>query len=118
MQKLRITTTIRHDLVERLDRLADLEDRSRSAELEALLELAIEEKEKRLEKLATPILGPIIESIISHPTILPAIAELIGEGLDPEEFAKWQEAGPRISRTRDRLRNDQGRRTDLRPEGS
>ncbi len=37
--------------------------------------------------------------------------------LNPEEYAQWQDVASKIRRTREQLRDERGRRYDLRPEG-
>lgn len=118
MQKDRITVTLTPELVDRIDRLADLRDVSRSRLMERLLELAVEDEEKSLEHLASPVLGPIVQGIMEHPKIIAMIAKAIGERMDPEEIAQWEKAAPKIRKTRERLRDERGRRHDLRPEGA
>lgn len=117
MQKERITVTLDPNLVSRIDRLAEIRDQSRSKVMESLLEMAVEDTEETLDKVASPLLGPIIQSIVDHPKIIAMIAKTIGEKLDPEEFAKWQELGPKLRHTRGRLKDERGRRHDLNPEG-
>lgn len=118
MQKERITVTLDPDLVARIDRLAEFRDHSRSKVMESLLLVGVEETEKTLELAASPVLGPIVQSIMDHPKLIAMIAKTIGEKLDPEELAKWQEAGPALRKVRGRMKDERGRRHDLRPEGA
>lgn len=118
MQKERITVTLDPEIVARIDRLAELRGQSRSKVMEGLLEVAVEECEKTLEMAASPIIGPIVQSIMDHPKLIAMIAKTIGEKLDPEELAKWQEAGPALRKVRGRMKDERGRRHDLRPEGA
>lgn len=118
MSKSRITVTVDPDLVERIDRLAELRDTSRSKMFEMLLEIGVEDEEKTMKTLGNPIIGPIVESVLDHPKLVSMIAAAIGDKLSPEDYAKWQEATPAVKKTRQRLRDERGRRTDLRPEGA
>ena len=118
MQKERITVTLSPGLVARIDRLAELRDHSRSKMMELLLDVAVEGEEQMMEQLASPVLGPIVQSIMDHPKLLGTLAKLIGDQLSPEEYAQWQDAAPKIRRTRERLKDERGRRHDLRPEGA
>lgn len=118
MQKERVTVTLDPDLVARLDRLAEVLDQSRSRLMERLLETAVEEEEQLMDKLASPVIGPIVQSIIDHPKLIATLAKLIGDQMTPEEVQRWQEASPKVRAARDRLKNQRGRRTDLRAEGA
>lgn len=119
MQKERITVTLDPDLVARLDRLAEVLDQSRSRLMERLLDTAVEEEEQLMDKLASPVIGPIVQSIIDHPKLMATLAKLIGEQMSPEEVLRWQDASPKVRAARDRLRNERGRRNDLRtPEAA
>jgi len=118
MQKERITVTLDPDLVARIDRLAEHRDESRSKFMEFLLEIGVEEQEQFHEKMASPVIGPIVQSIMDHPKLIAGIAKVIGEQLSPEEIARWQAAGPNLRRVRQRQSNERGRRTDIRPEGT
>jgi hypothetical protein len=113
MQKERITATLDSELVIRLDRLAELRDHSRSKMMEYLLGSAIEEEEANMKKLASPVIGPIVQSILDHPKLMNSLAALIGDQLSPEEIVEWQNAAPKIRRTRERLQDERGRRHDL-----
>ncbi len=116
MQKERITVTLDPSLIDRIDRIAQLRDISRSKLFETLLELGVDTEEENLEQLASPILGPIVQSIMDHPKLIAAIAQAIGQRLDPDELLRWQKTGPKIRRTRQRLSDERGRRHDVRPE--
>ncbi len=116
MQKERITVTLDPDLVTRIDRLASLRDHSRSKLMELLLEIAVEEEEAAMKTLGSPVVGAVVQSIMDHPKILKTIAVMVGDRLTPEEVKKWQEDAPKIRRTRERLRDERGRRHDLRVE--
>ena len=118
MQKERITVTLDPDLLARIDRLAELRDESRSRMMERLLDYGVEDEEKLMASLATPLLGSIVQSIVDHPKIVAALAQAIGERLTPEEYLRWQEAGPRLRHTRKRLGEERGRRYDAMPEGA
>ncbi len=113
MQKDRITVTLDPDLVARIDRLAELRDHSRSKLMELLLEIAVEEEEAAMKTLGSPVVGTVVQSIMDHPKLLKTIASLIGERLTPDEVKKWQEDAPKIRRTRERLRDERGRRYDI-----
>ena len=116
MQKERITVTLSPELVARIDRLAELRDHSRSKMMEKLLDVAVEEEEQTIKQLASPVLGPIVQSIMDHPKLINALAKVIGQQLDPEEYVRWQEAAPKIRQTRERLKDERGRRYDIEKE--
>lgn len=118
MSKTRITVTVDPELVERIDRLAELRDTSRSRIFEILLEVGAEQEEKSMETLGNPIIGPLVQGVLDHPKLVQMIATAIGEKLSPEEYAKWQKAAPAVKKIRGNIRDERGRRTDLRPEGA
>ena len=118
MQKERITVTLDPNIVARIDRLAEFRDQSRSKTMESLLELAVEEAERTLDIAASPVIGPIVQSIMDHPKLVAMIAKTIGEKLDPEELERLQDAGPRLRKARSKMKDERGRRYDLRSEGA
>lgn len=118
MSKSRITVTVDPDLVERIDRIAELRDTSRSRIFEILLEVGVQEEERTMKTLGNPVIGPIVQGVLDHPKLVQMIAAAIGEKLSPEEYAKWQEAGPAVKKIRGNIGDERGRRTDLRPEGA
>ena len=86
--------------------------------MEFLLEIGVEEQEQFHEKMASPVIGPIVQSIMDHPKLIAGIAKLIGDQLSPKEVAEWQAAGPKLRRVRERMKDERGRRSDIRPEGA
>lgn len=115
--KERITITIDPETLARVDRLARLRDASRSKVIENLLDMGIEEAEATMNKLASPLIGPIVQSIMDHPKLVSMLATAIGEKLDPEEIAQWEAAAPKVRAARGRLKDERGRRNDLNTEG-
>lgn len=109
MQKDRVTITLDPDLLARIDRLADLRGWSRSRMMERQFRTAVEEDERTMDHLASPIIEPIVQSIIDHPRLMATLVRLIGDKLSPDEYAKWVEAEPQVRRARDRVRDERER---------
>lgn len=118
MQKERITITMDPDLVARIDRLAEIREFSRSRLIEILLTTAVEDNEAALEQLASPVLGLVVQSVMEHPKLVAMIAKAIGEKIDPKKYAELELAATKVRRARERLKDERGRRHDLRPEGA
>lgn len=116
--KERITITIDPETLARVDRLAELRDISRSKLIETLLDLGVEEAESTMDKLASPMIGPIVQSVLDHPKLVSMLASVIGEKLSPEEIAQWEDMAPRVRAARGRLKDKRGRRNDLESGGS
>jgi metal-responsive CopG/Arc/MetJ family transcriptional regulator len=116
MRKERVTFTVDQNILARVDRIASLTDKTRSALMESLLETGVEELERTIEHLGSPIIGSIVQSIIDHPKLVNAIAKAIGERLDPEEMVQWQATSQKLRVMRKRLSNERGRRRDLKPK--
>jgi len=115
--KERITITIDPETLARVDRIAELRDASRSKVIESLLDIGVEEAEATMKQIASPVIGPIVQSIMDHPKLVSMLASVIGEKLDPDEIAQWEEMAPKVRAARGRLKDERGRRKDLESKG-
>ena len=80
------------------------------------MDLAIEDVESTMDKIASPVIGPIVQSIMDHPKLIGMLAAAIGDRMKPAELAEWEEMAPKLRATRGRLRDERGRRRDLESE--
>ena len=116
--KQRVTITLSPGIISRVDRLAELRDCSRSQMMEILMETGIEDAESTMDKLASPLIGPIVQSVLDHPKLVNMLAAAIGDRLSHEELAEWQELAPKVRKVRGKLKDAKGRRNDLGADGA
>ncbi len=91
--RARITTTLDSSLIERIDRVAEFRNESRSATIDRMLANGIEDEEKVLETIGVGIQGRITALLIENPKILNALSKAVGESLTDEQLAKIDQGG-------------------------
>tara|TARA_R110000744_G_scaffold118921_1_gene221991 strand:+ start:22051 stop:22404 length:354 start_codon:yes stop_codon:yes gene_type:complete len=101
----RITTTLDSALIERIDRVAEFRNESRSATIDRMLANGIEDEEKVLETIGVGIQGRITALLIENPKILNSLSKALGDVLTDEQLAKIEESGSDVIAAGKRYRN-------------
>ncbi|MBO6512647.1 MAG: hypothetical protein JJ974_01610 [Phycisphaerales bacterium] len=101
----RITTTLDSSLIERIDRVAEFRNESRSATIDRMLANGIEDEEKMLESIGVGVQGRIIALLIENPKILNSLSKAVGEALTDEQLASIEESGSDVIAAGKRYRN-------------
>lgn len=101
----RITTTLDSSLIERIDRIAEFRNESRSATIDRMLKNGIEDEEEVLEKIGVGIQGRITALLIENPKILSSLSKALGDALTDEQLAKIEESGSDVIAAGKRYRN-------------
>lgn len=101
----RITTTLDSSLIERIDRVAEFRNESRSATIDRMLANGIEDEETVLETIGVGIQGRITALLIENPKILNALSKAVGEAMTDEQLAKIEERGSDVIAAGKRYRN-------------
>ncbi len=101
----RITTTLDSSLIERIDRVAEFRNESRSATIDRMLANGIEDEEKMLESIGVGVQGRIIALLIENPKILNSLSKAVGEALTDDQLARIDESGSDVIAAGKRYRN-------------
>ena len=92
----RITTTLDSSLIERIDRIAEFRNESRSATIDRMLANGIEDEESVLESIGVGVQGRITALLIENPKILTSLSKALGDVLTDEQLAKIEESGSEV----------------------
>lgn len=101
----RITTTLDSSLIERIDRVAEFRNESRSATIDRMLANSIEDEEAVLESIGVGVQGRITALLIENPKILTSLSKALGDALTDEQLAKIEESGSEVIAAGKRYRN-------------
>jgi hypothetical protein len=83
--KVRINITIDPTLLDRIDAVCEARNEARSAWFERIASKEIEEEETFITDMENPLIRGFARALVSHPTLLKAVAAAAMTGLTPEQ---------------------------------
>jgi hypothetical protein len=84
--RLSITLSMKPELVQRLDNLADAQSLSRSQLVEQFIMRQLEQEEQNVKVLANPAVMRAMMQAFSDPAVLKGFAAAVGEQLEPQQL--------------------------------
>lgn len=106
MSKRPISISIETDLLDRVDRLAELRGDTRTAVIERAIRNDIAEQEEFIESLANPVVRGVHKTLTSSPTLLRIIARLVDEDMSDGDIRALMERAPRDRKAGERIKAD------------
>lgn len=95
--KERVTITLDAKLLGRVDAIATAREDSRSAVLERIVRLGINEEEEFLGTLGSGVVGRVVEQLICHPEMYRMLSKLVGEKVTEADVQELRDmAGPHV----------------------
>jgi hypothetical protein len=108
MNRPKVSISIDGPLLERIDRVAECRNESRSEALERMARNVIEEEEATITAMESPGVGAILQRLAESPNIMRILATALGEELTPEQIERMTNRTTTIRKVRDRAKSRKG----------
>lgn len=92
--KERITITVDPDILTRLDALAEARGENRSAVVERMLRVRLEDEEQFVADMENPLKRAVIKALTVNPAVLDFVSSVMGEEMTAEQLQRIRKKLP------------------------